>query len=45
MENSKFNLDEELLRAVAISISEGVGIDFIDARKQLNTYTKNSSPS
>lgn len=45
MENSKFNLDEELLNAVAISISEGVGIDFIDARKQLNTYTKNSSPT
>lgn len=45
MGNDKFNLDEELLRAVAISISEGVGIDFIDARKQLNTYTKNSSPS
>ncbi len=45
MEYDKFNLDEKLLRAVAISISEGVGIDFIDARKQLNTYTKNSSPT
>lgn len=45
MTNEKFNLDEELLRAVAISISEGIGIDFIDARKQLDTYTKNSSPT
>lgn len=45
MENNKFNFDEELLRAVAISISEGIGIDFIDARKQLDTYTKNSSPT
>lgn len=43
MKNGKFKLDGELLRAVAMSISEGVGIDFIDARKQLNTYTKNSS--
>ncbi len=45
MANEKFNLDEGLLKAVAICISEGVGIDFIDAIKQLNTYTKNSSPS
>ena len=45
MGNDNFNLEEELLRAVAISISEGIGIDFIDARKQLNTYTKNSSPA
>ncbi|MBO5948454.1 hypothetical protein J6Q66_06430 [bacterium] len=45
MANDKFNLDEELLKAIAISISEGIGIDFVDARKQLDTFTKNSSPT
>ena len=45
MTNDKFNLDEGLLRAVAASISEGVGVDFIRARKQLDTFTQNSSPT
>jgi len=43
--NSKFDIDEGVLKAVAESISEGIGIDFIDTRKQLNTYTTNSSPT
>ena len=35
-----------MLKAVAESISKGIGIgiDFINPRKQLNTYTTNSSP-
>lgn len=45
MVNDKFNLDEELLKTIAMSISEGVGIDFIHARKQLDTFTQNSSPT
>ena len=45
MTNIKFNIDEGVLKAVAESISEGIGIDFIDTRKQLNTYTTNSSPT
>lgn len=45
MTNSKFDIDEGVLKAVVESISEGIGIDFIDTRKQLNTYTTNSSPT
>lgn len=43
MTNDKFNLNEGLLKTVAISISESVGVDFIHARKQLGTFTQNSS--
>lgn len=45
MINNKFNLDDELLKTIAISISESVGVDFIHARKQLGTFTQNSSPT
>lgn len=44
---SKFNYDisEHILKAVAKSISDGIGVDFIHSKKQLDTFTNNSTPS
>lgn len=45
MKRFDLEISEEVLRAIAKSISDGVGVDYIHNKKQLNTYTNNSTYS
>lgn len=45
MKQFDLGINEEILRAVAKSISDGIGIDYIHNKKQLSTYTNNSTYS
>lgn len=45
MKQFDLGISEEILRAVAKSISDGIGIDYIHNKKQLSTYTNNSTYS
>lgn len=45
MKQFDLGINEEVLNAVAKSVSDGIGVDFIHNKKQLNTYTHNSTHS
>lgn len=45
MKQFDLGINEEVLKAVAKSISDGIGVDYIHNNKQLNTYTHNSTHS
>lgn len=45
MKQFDLEISEEVLRAVAKSVSDGIGVDYIHNKKQLNTYTNNNTHS
>lgn len=45
MKQFDLGISDGVLKAIAKSISDGIGIDYIHNRKQLNTYTHNSTHS
>lgn len=45
MKQFDLGINEEVLKAIAKSIADGIGMDYIYNKKQLNTYTNNSTHS
>lgn len=45
MKQFDLEINEEVLKAVAKSVSDGIGVDYIHNKKQLDTFTHNSTHS
>ncbi len=43
MDELNFELNPKILQNIAKGIADGIGLDFINSKKQLDTYTSNSS--